>query len=134
MKIIRNILAILIGIAIGSIVNVGLIILGPMIILPPEGADVTTEEGLKASIHLFKWYHFVFPFLAHAIGTLAGAFLAALIAANHKMKFALAIGVVFLIGGIMMIVSVPSPIWFSVLDIVGAYIPMAWIAANLLKK
>ena len=134
MKITRNILAILIGIAIGGMVNMALIILGPMIIASPEGADVTTMEGLKVSMHLFEWYHFVFPFLAHAIGTLAGAFLAALIAVNHKMMFALVIGVVFLIGGIMMVISVPSPIWFSILDIVGAYIPMAWIGGNLLKK
>ena len=38
--------------------------------------------------------------LAHALGTFAGAFLAALIAANHKMKFAPGIGVFFLMGGI----------------------------------
>ncbi|TGL88194.1 hypothetical protein EHQ68_10195 [Leptospira congkakensis] len=42
------------------------------IILPPKGADVTTMEGLKASIHLFEPEHFLFPFLAHALGTLVG--------------------------------------------------------------
>ena len=43
--------------------------------------------------------NFVFPFLAHALGTLAGAFVAAKIAASHKMRFALAIGFLFLLGG-----------------------------------
>ncbi len=76
----------------------------------------------------------MFPFLAHAIGTLVGAFIAALIAVNHKMKFALAIGIFFLIGGIINVMMLPSPIWFAILDIVGAYIPMAWIGGNLLKK
>ncbi len=51
MKILRNILAILFGVVIGGLVNMALIILGPMIIPPPEGADVTTMEGLKASMH-----------------------------------------------------------------------------------
>tara|TARA_B110000046_G_C12990002_1_gene397415 strand:- start:686 stop:859 length:174 start_codon:yes stop_codon:yes gene_type:complete len=41
----------------------------------------------------FKFY--VFPFLAHALGTLVGAFVAALTAATHKMKFAIAIGCFF---------------------------------------
>ena len=132
-RIIRNIFAILAGLALGSIVNIALIILGPMIIPPPEGANVTNMEGLKASMHLFEWYHFIFPFLAHAMGTLVGAYIAALIALNNKMKFALGIGVIFLAGGITNVFMLPSPIWFAVLDIVGAYIPMAWIGARFVK-
>jgi hypothetical protein len=88
-------------------------------------------ESLKASMHLFEAKHFIFPFLAHAFGTFVGAFLAALIAANHKMKFALAIGFFFLIGGIMNIFMLPSPLWFTILDLAGAYIPMAWLGGLL---
>lgn len=40
------------------------------------------------------------PFLPHALGTLIGAFVAAKLAANHHMKFAMGIGVSFLIGGL----------------------------------
>ena len=43
------------------------------IISPPKGVDVTTMEGLKAYLHLFEPKHFIFPFLAHALGTFAGA-------------------------------------------------------------
>ena len=84
-------------------------------------------EGLKEAMHLFQPKHFVFPFLAHALGTCIGAFLTALIAANHKMKFALGIGAAFLIGGIINIFMLPSPTWFTILDLAGAYIPMAWL-------
>lgn len=129
--IIKNILAIITGIIIGSIVNMGIIMISGSIIPPPNGADVTTTEGLKASMHLFEPKHFIFPFLAHAIGTFVGAFLAALIAASHKMRLALAIGIVFLTGGIMSVFMLPSPTWFTVVDLVGAYIPMAYIAGKL---
>lgn len=112
----------------------GLIMISSSIIPPPEGADNTTMEGLKASMHLFEPRHFIFPFLAHALGTLVGAFAAALIAANHNMKFALAIGVFFLIGGIASVIMLPSPTWFAILDLVGAYIPMAWIGGFLALK
>ena len=129
--IIRNILAVIAGIVKGGVVNMGLITISGSIIPPPEGADVTTTEGLKAAMHLFEPKHFIMPFLAHTLGTFVGALVAGLIAATHKMKFALAIGLVFLIGGIMMAFQVPSPTWFTILDLVGAYIPFAFIAGKL---
>ncbi len=133
-SIIKNSLAIVAGIIIGSIVNMGIITISGSIIPPPNGADVTTTEGLQASMHLFEPKHFVFPFLAHAFGTFAGAFFAALIAATHKIKFALAIGVFFLIGGIASIFMLPSPTWFTVVDLVGAYIPMSYVAGKMVLK
>ena len=133
-SIIRNILAVITGIIIGSLVNMGIINISGTIIPPPEGADITTMEGLKTTMHLFKPIHFLFPFLAHALGTLVGAILAAMIAANHKMKFALVIGLFFLIGGITSILLLPSPTWFAMVDIGGAYIPMAWMGATLVNR
>jgi len=129
--IVKNILAVIAGLIIGSIVNMGLIMISGSVIPPPEGGDVTTMEGLKETMHLFEPKHFIFPFLAHALGTLVGAFVAATIAANNKMKFAIAIGCFFLIGGIINVVMLPSPTWFAILDIVGAYIPMAIIGGKL---
>lgn len=128
--IIKNILAVIAGITVGSIVNMGIIMISGSIIPPPEGADVTTEEGLKASMHLFQPKHFIFPFLAHALGTLAGAFLAAKIAANNNIRFALVIGVFFLLGGIASVFMLPSPMWFNVLDLAGAYLPMGYLAGK----
>lgn len=129
--IIKNILAVLAGAIAGSAVNMGIIMISSSIIPPPEGVDNTTMEGLKAGIHLFQPKHFVFPFLAHALGTFAGALLAAIIAASRKMLFALVIGGFFLAGGIANILMLPSPIWFTVLDLVGAYFPMAFLAGKL---
>ncbi len=132
--ILRNILAVIGGFAFGSAVNMAILMLNGILIPLPEGADVSTNEGLKASMHLFGPRHFIFPFLAHALGTFGGAFLAGSIAATHKLKFALAIGGLFLIGGITMIFMLPSPTWFTVLDVVGAYIPMAYLGGKLAVK
>ena len=132
--IIKNILAVIAGGILGSAVNMGIIMISGSIIPPPDGADVTTMEGLKASMHLFQPKHFILPFLAHALGTFTGAFLAALIAATHKMKFALSIGILFLMGGIANTFMLPSPTWFTVLDLMGAYIPMGYLAGILVVK
>ena len=125
--IVRNILAVLAGLVVGSIVNMSIIMISGSIIPPPEGADVTTVEGLKASMHLFEPKHFLFPFLAHAIGTLVGAFAAALIAANNKMRIAIGVSAFFLIGGIANVCMLPSPTWFTLVDLIGAYIPMGYL-------
>lgn len=132
--IIKNLLAVVAGIILGSVVNMGIIMISGSIIPPPDGADVTTTEGLKASMHLFEPKHFILPFLAHSFGTFAGAFLAALIAANHKMKFAMGIGIFFLAGGIASVFMLPSPTWFTVLDLAGAYILMSYLAGKLAVK
>lgn len=127
----KNILAVITGIILGSVVNMGIVMFSGVIIPPPESADVKTMEGLKSSIHLFQPKHFIFPFLAHALGTLAGAFIAARIAANHKIKFAISIGVFFLFGGIANVFMLPSPAWFIILDLAGAYIPMGYLGGKL---
>jgi hypothetical protein len=127
----KNILAVVAGIVVGSIVNMGLILVSGSVIPPPEGADVTTMEGLKESMHLFEARHFIFPFLAHALGTLAGAFVAAKLAASHQQYFALGIGAFFLLGGIVNVIGLPAPMWFELLDILAAYIPMGWLGWKL---
>jgi len=129
--VLRNVLAVVAGIAVGIVVNMGLITISPNIIPPPEGIDPTDMESLKNGMHLFQAKHFIFPFLAHAIGTLAGAYFAARLAASHHLKLALGVGAFFLLGGITMVMSVPSPTWFAVLDLVGAYIPMGWLGGKM---
>ncbi len=132
--IIRNIVAVLVGLTVGSAVNMGIIIISGSIIPPPEGVDLSNMESLKANMHLFEFRHFIMPFIAHAFGTFAGALLAGIIAASHRMKLAMAIGIFFLIGGITNVFMLPSPVWFIITDIVGAYIPMAWLASLIFKK
>lgn len=127
----KNILAVIVGIFIGSAVNMGLIMLSPQIIPPPAGVDPTDMESLKANVQLFEAKHFIMPFLAHALGTLVGALVATLIAATHKMKMGLIIGLFFLIGGIVNIAMLGGPMWFTVLDLVAAYLPTAWFGGRL---
>ncbi|MGB2760564.1 hypothetical protein [Maribacter stanieri] len=132
--IVKNILAVVAGLIIGSVVNMLIIMVSGSIIPPPEGGDITTMEGLKATMHLFEPQNFIFPFLAHALGTLVGAFVAAKIAASRKMLMALIVGLFFLIGGTINIVLLGGPMWFTALDIIVAYMPMAYLGFLLAKK
>ncbi len=130
----RNIVAVIIGLFIGGLLNGFIISISGSIISLPKGVDNTTIEGLQKAIHLFEPKHFIFPFLAHASGTFVGVFIALLISKTKKMYLAIIVSVVFLIGGISMVVQLNAPMWFNIMDLVGAYIPMGLIAYKLLKK
>lgn len=132
--ILRNVLAVIAGLVAGSALNMGIILAGGVLIPPPEGADVSTMEGLKAALPLFQPKHFITPFLAHALGTFAGAWIAARLATQHKLWFALGIGAAFLLGGVINVLSLPAPAWFNALDLIGAYLPMGYLAGKLADK
>lgn len=131
--IIKNSLAVIIGWLLGSAVNMGLIMTGQQV-WPIKGIDPNNIEELATVMPTLGAHHFVFPLLAHALGTLVGAIATYLIAANHKMKFALSIGLLFLIGGIMVNWMLPGPTWFTVTDIGLAYLPMAWLGGKLVER
>lgn len=130
----RTALAVVLGLAIGGAVNMGIILSGPLVIPPPDGVDMTTTEGLKAGIALLEPRHFIGPFLAHALGTFVGAFVAASIALTNRSVVAYAIGILFLAGGISASTMIPAPAWFIALDLIVAYIPMAWLGLQLARQ
>jgi len=119
-SIIKNILALIGGGLIGMSANMGLIITGNQLI-PFEDS----MNPMNATMWEIKY--FIFPFLAHAIGTLSGAFITAKFAASYHMIFAICIGIFFLSGGISMVFILPAPVWFVVVDLFLAYIPMGWL-------
>ena len=130
-NVLRNALAIIVGVAIGGGVNMALITIGSSIIPPPAGVDVSNAESLSKGMHLFEPRHFVVPFLAHAVGTFAGALIAYLVAASRRTAIAYVIGAIFLCGGVAASLMIPAPAWFIALDLLVAYLPMAWLAIQI---
>ena len=131
--VLKNILAVIVGWIGGSIVNMTLVKIGHKLI-PIEGIDPNSMTELAAVMPTLEFKYFIFPFLAHALGTLVGAIIAGLLAVSHKMKFSLGIGILFLIGGIMVNYMLPGPTWFAATDILIAYIPMAWLGGKIAIK
>lgn len=127
----RNALAVIVGFFIGGIVNMCLVKIGHALVPPPEGYDLNTAEGVKAAMKVFTPKDFLFPFLAHAVGTLAGAFAAGKLAVSRKLAMSLVIGVMFMLCGLMMISMVGGPQWFVALDLLGAYLPMGYLGGRL---
>jgi len=130
--VVRNTIAVLIGLIVGNVINMSLIQVGSTIF--PTGIDTNDMEALGAFMKDADTKYFIFPFLAHAIGTLTGAFAASLFSKNRKLGVALIIGAFFQVGGIIVSFIIPAPAWFVSADLIVAYFPMAFIGFFLAKS
>lgn len=125
--ILKNLLALVLGIVSGSVVNLGLINLSIGLLGVPNGFDLMQPDTytlLNTANYLGVW-------VAHAAGTLAGAYFTARFAASVHLALAMVIGVFFLLGGIAEVVGKPAPLWFEAADLVLAYLPMGWLGWKL---
>ena len=134
MNIVRNILAVILGFMIGNVVNMLVLTAGHAIMPPPAGFDSTSMDGVASTIHLLRPLDYIVPFLAHALGPLVGVFSAMYIAASSRKTIAIILGVLFLAGGIAANIMIPAPMWYRAVDLVFAYVPMAFLGWNLSRK
>lgn len=134
----RPIAAVLLGLLAGSVVNMGLITIGSIIVPAPPGVDSSDLESIASSIHLFETRHFIPPFVAHAFGTFIGAIVATLIDYRRGKLVALITGTVFFAGGVAASFMIPAPAAYIAVDLVAAYFPMAmaayWIVRNAKER
>lgn len=130
MALLVQILKWLVALLVGMVVNGAVVTLG-MEIFPLEGLDLSTREAAAMSAPLMGPEHFIFPWLAHAMGTAVGAFLAvAWIQTKGRRMWGWSIGAAFWAGGLWMAFLVPAPVWFLVADLGFAYLPVAWVAGE----
>lgn len=111
-----------------------LVVLGSRVIPAPTGVNMSDAASIRASVHLLEPKHYAFPFLAHALGTLAGALIAYLLASDKKAAFAYVVGLFFLAGGVAATTMIPAPGWFIALDLIMAYLPMSWLSTLLGRR
>ena len=126
-------LALIAGMIIGGIVNMAIVMLGPMIIPPPAGVDMSSAESMGANVDLLESKHYIFPLIAHALGTYVGALVAYKIAKQYQAIAAMLIGLLFFIGGVTAIQMIDAPTDFILVDLIFAYFPMAYAAIKTLQ-
>ena len=112
----------------GAFVNGGLIQLGYTLISPPPGYNLNSEEGFQAAVKQMQFRHFIFPFLAHALGTFASVWLWSSLNNQVRWQTVFLIAGFFFTGGALMVYTVNAPFWFELLDLMYAYFPWAILA------
>ena len=135
LQILKRSLVIFISLFEGAMLNGALINVSNQIIPPPAGFDLKTAEGLQAAMPHMGPEHFLFPFLAHALGTLLSALLITRFLKSQQFVFSMMAGILFLLGGVSMVIMLPgTPIWFVLVDLIAAYIPMAYLGNKFARR
>ena len=128
--VLRNILAVIVGLAVGMAVNASIIEFNSRVLFPaPEGADLNDMVQLRAYVETLPASAFLVVMLAHLGQSFVGGWVAARAGASRPRLLALIIGAISLAGGIMMIMEIRGPSWFVVE--LPLYLVVAWLAGHL---
>ena len=126
----RNIIAVVVGLFVGSLINMGLIRLNTEVLFPmPEGTSTEDTEAFNAYLAGLPATAFLVVMAAHLLQSLVGAFIAARIAAARPMLVAMIVGVLSLVGGVAALFMFEGPAWMPVE--LPFYLILAWFAGRI---
>ena len=126
---VRNILAVIVGIFVGMAVNMALIQLNSLVLFPmPPGANMNDPAQFNAYIAELPHTAFILVLLAHLGQSFVGAWIAARLGTSHRMMLAMIVGTVSLLGGVMAMTMIDGPAWL-VIEL-PLYLVVAWLAGK----
>jgi hypothetical protein len=131
--VIRNILAVVVGLFVGSCVNMALIMLNTSVLYPmAPGTDMNDPAAMNAYVATLPAAAFLVVMAAHLGQSFVGGWVAARLGASRPMLLAMIVGGFSLLGGILSMMSIKGPTWFYVE--LPLYLVVAWAAGRLEAK
>ena len=126
----RQLIAIVVGLAGGGLAIMLIEALSSLCYPPPEGLTRDDKQALIQFIQGLPVGAFLFVLAAHSGGSGLRGLLSPLILRRRGYTSAAIVGVLFLIGGILNALSIPHPVWFTVVDLL-LYLPLALLGCRL---
>jgi len=128
--VIRNIVAVVVGLAAGMAVNMSLVMLNARVLFPmPEGTDMNNPEQLNAWVATLPTAAFFVVIAAHLGQSFVGGWVAARLGSSRPMLLAMIVGLASLAGGVMSMMSIKGPAWLVVE--LPLYLVVAWLAGRM---
>jgi MFS family permease len=128
--VIRNIVAVVVGLAAGMAVNMSLVMLNAYVLFPmPEGMDMNDPEQMNAWVATLPTAAFFVVIAAHLGQSFVGGWVAARLGSSRPMLLAMIVGLASLAGGIMSMMSIKGPAWL-VIEL-PLYLVVAWLAGRM---
>lgn len=129
---VRKIAAVVVGIIAGGVFNMAMVSASHMLYPLPEGTDPNDFEAFKAYVetHGLPTGALTMVLLAHAGGSFVSGLVCGLIAARSWTSAGIGLGMLWMCGGIAMLMMLPAPAWFAVSDLV-LYVPAALLGVRL---
>jgi len=133
MNLVRKIIAAPAGIVCGMFVMLLLLIPSFLLYPIPEGMDVEDPVAFSEYVKSLPFSAFLLVLFQHACGPFIAAIVCRIVKGNTAFYETMVIGLFFLICGIINLVQVQHPVWFSAVDIT-VYIPMAILGNWLVQR
>lgn len=127
---VRKILAVVVGVVVGAAVVWAVQLVGHRLVPLPPGMDPTDMESVRAHMAEIPAAAFGFVLLGYVLGALVGGYTAARI--GRAKGPALVVGAILLVFGLMNVVLIPHPLWFTVATVV-VFLPAAWLGGKLAR-
>jgi len=122
----KNIAAGIAGVVIAGLLVWLVEMLGHAVYPPPMDLNFADPDAMRAYMDVMPLGALLFVAAAWFIGTLGGTFAACKIGDAKPMIFAIVVGGLMLIGTLFNLVTIPHPLWFSILGLVGIAVG-AWL-------
>jgi len=125
---VRNILAVLAGLAVGVIVMTGMegyvAKLHPM----PASLNMQDKEGMAAYIASMPASAVIMMAVTYMLSSFVAGYTASRI--SKKIRQSIVVGCILLIAGIANVVTYHHPLWMAILFL-ALYVPFAWLGGKL---
>jgi len=130
MTILRNIAAVLLGLVVGSMLNMAIIELNTSVFFPaPPGMDFNDPEAFSAYMAELPAAAFLVVMVAHLTQAFVGGLIAAFAGKTRPMMLSMIVGGFTMLGGIMAFMMFDSPAWMLIE--MPLYIVCAWGAGRI---
>lgn len=126
---VKSIIAVVLAVLLAGVVIAVVQLVNTQIFPLPSGVDFNDREAMSRAVSSMPTGGFVLLLLSYTLGALAGGWLAARMAPRRPLLHAMIVGVVLLAAGVMNFVSIPHPLWVTVLGLL-IFLPMAWLGAS----
>jgi predicted MFS family arabinose efflux permease len=97
---------------------------------PPPGVDFSNPEAIRAMMKDIPRGALAMVLVAWGLGAFVGGWVAAHFAASSPLRGSLIVGLVLLLFGVSMMVSIPHPLWFWVVGMI-LFLPAAHLGGKI---
>lgn len=124
----RNLLALITGIAVSIMFNLVLTSVSGVLYPPPAMMDIHDAEAFARYVASLPALAIVLVLIAHLGGAFVGGWAAARMSVSTPMQWALWVGGVAMVGGILNLLMIQHPVWMWAE--VPFYLVLAWLGGR----
>jgi hypothetical protein len=126
----KNLFAVIVALVAGGLVVYGFEYLIHQLYPTPDDIDLTAHDSLRSYMHEVNMGSLSLLLLAHSIGALTSGWVIGLLGLDNKRFLALITGLILTLSGVVNLVVLPHPIWFSIAD-TCVYMPFTLMGLKL---